>query len=179
MRSIGATAVANFALAGGNLKEMEDNFRKAWENGNLHWLDADITPIYKMFGGTETNRRYFSLMRQFKDPINWAFSPIRSIHNKGSVASRVVQEALSGTDWTGRRFTTLQEFLKSGGQKVKWGPGRPIAWDQFPSYLLSQLSSLQPVQLQTLISAAAGEEEAFETVARSMGLYVAVGRKAK
>ena len=58
---------------------------------------------------------------------------------------------------------------------VTWRTGKrgPIGWEQVPSYLISQFKGVQPVQIQNLIGYLTGEIEAFDAIARSVGLHTA------
>lgn len=172
------TALSNFLLAGGDPREMEDNYRAAWQSGNLRLFAVDVTSIYQALGGQEEERKYFSIFGHFRDPLKFITHPIRSAHHKGSVIYGTFHEAMAGTDWKGDRFTTFPELI--GRRKtVTYGPGGPIDWEQFPSYVLSQVIGTQPVQVQNLIAWSAGEIEGFEAVANSLGLGVVTGRPRK
>jgi hypothetical protein len=166
-----ATVLANFALAGGDLDELIKQYKIAWKAGNLKWLGIDITPIYRALGGEEDQRKYFNLFGHFKDPLKFMLHPIRSAHHKGSVVYGTIHEALAGIDWKGHRFTTFDELLETG-KTVKWGPGQPIGWDQFPSYVLSQIAGTQPIQIQNFLAWITGEIAAFDAIFRSLGLNI-------
>jgi len=176
IKGMGATVLANFALSGGDIDEFIKRYRIAWgENWRdvlqMHWMSIDITPIYRAFGGDRNKRKYFSLIGHFRDPFKFVLRPITSLKHKGSVISSIALEALSGTDWKGDKFTTLGELLETG-QTVTYGKGRAIQWDQFPSYLISQLIGAMPTQIQNLIAWASGEMEAFDALWRSLGLHL-------
>jgi hypothetical protein len=166
-----ATALLNFALAGGDPEKMLKKYKRAWKSGNLRWLEIDTTPIYRAFGGTGRDARYFSFWGHFRDPLKFITHPIRSAHHKGSVAYSIAHEALAGTDWAGRKFTTLDELMNTGNV-VGWGKGGPIDMNQYPSYLLSQLIGTQPIQIQNLAAWMSGEKEAFDAITNSLGFGV-------
>ena len=171
VRGAALTTMANFLMAGGDPEEWVENYKRAWKAGDLRWMDVDITPLYKLFGGDTNRRKYFSIFGHFKDPAKFILHPIKSAHYKGSVMYGIFHEIVGGADWAGRRFTTLRELLHTGGT-VKWGPGRPLSYEQIPSYFLSQLKGLQPVQIQNLISWLNGEMEGFDAIGNSLGLGV-------
>ena len=171
VRGAALTTMANFLMAGGDPEEWVENYKRAWKAGDLRWMDVDITPLYKLFGGDTNWRKYFSIFGHFKDPAKFILHPIKSAHYKGSVMYGIFHEIVGGADWAGRRFTTLRELLHTGGT-VKWGPGRPLSYEQIPSYFLSQLKGLQPVQIQNLISWLNGEMEGFDAIGNSLGLGV-------
>lgn len=173
LKGAALTTLANFALAGGDLDEMWENYKRAWEAGDLKWMDMDITPIYEMFGGKSGQRKYLSVFGHFKDPLKFAnpFTVVKAAHYKGSIAYSTAFELMAGADWAGRKFTTFRELLETG-ETVKWGPGRPISAEQFPSYVLSQVKGSQPVQIQNILSWITGEMEGFDAIANSLGLGV-------
>jgi len=190
------TITANVLLNG---KDAIDNAERAWQEGNLKWTGVDITNIYKALGGKTSNRKYFSIIGHFKDPVKFILHPVRSAQHKGSVLYRFFHEALTGVDWASRRFTTFTELIgndkekgvykttskdkykkgdpkygKLKGQTVTWTPGKrgPLEYSQLPSFALSQVKGWQPVQIQNLISWMAGEMEGFDAIMNSMGLGV-------
>ena len=171
VRGAALTVMANFLMAGGDPEEVIENYKRAWRTGSLRWMDVDVTSLYQLFGGETGRRKYFSIFGHFKDPVKFIFHPIRSAHYKGSVMYGIFHEAIGGADWAGRKFTTLGELLQTA-ETVKWGPGRPLSYEQLPSYFLSQLKGIQPVQIQNLISWMMGEMEGFDAIANSLGLGV-------
>jgi len=187
-----------------------DRYKLAWEEGRLRWLDVDVTPIYRGLGGSSEKRKYFSLAGHFRDPLRWLFqakpqtggipdpifSMLTTAKHKSSVVSRMLFEALTGTDWAGRPFTTFGELLgiddkgvyktskadeyeagdpkggKLAGQTVKgpWEQSHPLALEQLPSFGLHTAKSWLPIPLQQGISFLAGELDAFDAATRSVGL---------
>ena len=172
-------------------------YKRSLAEGNLKWLDVDITNLYKALGGDTNNRKYFSILGHFKDPMKFISHPIRSAKHKGSVVFGIFMDALTGTDWSGKRFTTLPEITgfdfekgkyktsrrgkhKKGdpkwgrlkGQTVVWDYSKhgPIQYDQIPSYLISQARGAQPVQVQNLMAWMAGEMDGFDAVMKSLGM---------
>lgn len=112
--------------------ELLDGTKHAFEDDwtRLLWADVDVTPLYKLankvFDGTDDGRRrYFSILGHFKDPFRWALDPTRSAIHKGSPMSRVVLEAIEGSDWKGDGFTTVNELLgrDERGYYKSDGPG--------------------------------------------------------
>ena len=124
---------------------------------------------------------------------------IRALKHKASVIGSTALDFFTGTDWAGRRYTTLKEFLgidkekgeykrssKKYGYKKgdpKWGKlkGKTVTWgqkgvgletDQLPSFILGQAKGKLPVQIQNIIAWAFGEMEGFDAIANSGGLGV-------
>ena len=171
-KGIFATLIANVLLGGDDWWE---NYKKAWKSGwnKLRWLDIDITPIYKLFGGETEARKYFSILGHFKDPLKFAIDPVKAAHYKGSMVYGTIFEGITGEDWAGRTFTSVDELLKTG-ETVKYAPftAKPQKYTTIPSYTIAQLKGSQPVQFQQLLSWWAGETEGFDAIANSMGFGV-------
>ena len=196
LTGIGTTILFNLLLSFFDDKTFWKRYQEAWRAGNLRWLDVDITPIYRALGGKDGKRKYFSLIGHFRDPVKFAVRPFRSAKHKGSVLSRIAVEALTGTDWAGRPFTSFSELLgvddkgvykttrpghyKKGqpkGGKYKgrlvttpWERGGAISWGQLPSYLVYELRGAAPIQVQEAISWLAGEIDGFDAITKSLGL---------
>jgi len=177
LKGMGATTLLNFLLAGGDTPKLKKNYEKAWKAGNLKILGVDVTPIYKALGGDTPDRKYFYLIGHFRDPVKFVTHPVRSAHHKGSVAYGIFHEALAGSDWAGRDFTTFDDLLNDG-KTVEWfGKGGPIEWNQLPSYLISEFIGTQPIQIQNGLSWLAGEQEGFDAIANSLGLGISTTHK--
>ncbi|MCF7835797.1 MAG: Eco57I restriction-modification methylase domain-containing protein [Candidatus Marinimicrobia bacterium] len=185
VKGMAATVLANLLLSIGGDDDDDEEFlkkyRMAWDAGNFKWLDVDITRTARLTGYKGEERKYFSIFGHFKDPLKFMIHPIRSAHYKGSVMYSFFQELLTGTDWSGRKFTTWQELFGLVGtekdqekykwQTVKYGTGRPLEIKQIPSFLASQLIGAQPIQVQSMIGWMSGEIGGFEAVTTSIGLH--------
>ncbi|MHA2135850.1 MAG: hypothetical protein ACW99J_18490, partial [Candidatus Thorarchaeota archaeon] len=169
VKGLGMTAIANFILAGGDINEMKSRYKTAWKEGNLKWLQADVTPIYKMFGGNPRMRKYFPVIGHFIDPVKFAAHPLTSAKHKGAIVTSSVAEAFSGTDYAGRHFTTFGDLMKEG-KTVKWGGTGSVNYETFPAWFLSQVGGSQPVQFQAFVAWMMGEIDGFDAVSRSLGL---------
>jgi hypothetical protein len=155
-------------------KDTPETYTKAWESGKLRWMDVDITPIYKAFGGETEAKKYFSIIGHFKDPLKWALDPIKSAQYKGSIVFGTIYDAIAGEDWAGREFTTIQELLATGRTvrpKFTFAP-KPGDYAKVPSFLLNKLKGSQPIQVQQLLGWWAGETEGFDAIGRSLGAKV-------
>gem|GEM_PF-6290302 len=178
-------------------------YQRQWKEGNLRWLDVDVTPIARALGFKieEDTRKYFSIVGHFRDPIKFVAHPVKSAKHKSSVLGSFVLEALTGTDWAGRGYTTASEILgiddkgtyktsgkrsdgstykqgdpKGGqlaGKTVSWGNRGALEYSQMPSFLISQGKGVLPIQLQNLIGFLAGEMDGFDAVTKSAGLMTA------
>jgi len=175
------------SIGGGEDDDFGKKMRRAWREGKFRWMDVDITRLYKILGGKTENRKYYSIAGHFKDPAKFVRNLPRAAHHKGSVLYKTIFEMFSGVDWAGRRYTTLGELLgtdsKLGkdaakdlkGETVTWRAGKKgaIGYEQAPSFLLSQIKGLQPVQAQNLMGYMAGEMEGFDALMNSLGLGIA------
>jgi len=92
-------------------KDFWERYQAAWEEGNLRVLELDITPIYRGLGGQDQKRKYFSILGHFRDPIKFIMHPGKSAKHKVSVLGGIGLEALEGSDWAGRPFTTYAELM--------------------------------------------------------------------
>ncbi len=171
-KGIGSTILFNILLAADDdEKDFFERYEKAWKIGNLRWLDVDITPIYRRLGGEKGKRKYFRLVGHFADSVKFVRYPGRSAKNKSSVIGRMMLDALSGTDWRGREFTTLGDLMRNG-ETVKSVPfgGGALNPEQFPSFTIKQAEQSTPVQVQTAIQRLRGEIDTFDMITRSLGL---------
>jgi hypothetical protein len=186
----------NLILAGFDFDEFWKQYELAWKEGRLRWLDIDVTPIYRRLGGTSEKRKWFSLIGHFRDPLKFIVHPFRSAKHKGSVLSRFVSDAATGTDWAGRPFTTFAELVglddkgqykttargkyikgEPKGGKLKGalvrrqrGSPRPLEYTQLPSFLVSEAKATLPIPIQSGVAWFAGELDGFDALTKSLGL---------
>jgi len=180
LKGLGSTLIFNLMMSGlDEDKDFLDRYDHAWKSGNLRWLDADITPIYRALGGDKGKRKYFSVLGHFKDPPKFVTQSVRSAKNKSSVLGRMVLDALTGTDWRGREYTSLGELMRSGDavKSIPFGGG-PITPGQYPSYIVKQAEQTTPVQAQSMIQWLRGEIDGFDAITRAAGMMTS-GTRAK
>jgi len=178
LKGLAATVFANFLLAGGDPERFIEGYLQAFEDGNLSFMDVNITPLYEAVAkglGIEPTgqRKYFSLLGYYKDPIKWARYPLKSLKYRASVGTSLALEALTRTDWAGRTFVPLRELIESG-QTVKMYPKqKPVAdWDWLPAYIINQLIGLSPIPIQQALAYAMGEQEGLDAIINATGLGV-------
>ncbi len=182
LKGVGATMIFNILMS--QLSEDDDEFwdkyKESFEDGSLRWLDADVTPIFRRFGGDKGKRKYISILGHFKDPLKFITQTARSAKNKSSVLGRMVLEGLSGTDWRGKRFTSLGELIDTGNP-VKWEAFgiQPISPTQYPSFILRQAEQSLPIQAQNLLSWQRGEIDGFDAITRGLGIHESATRPSK
>ena len=204
LRAGGATVLFQLLMA---FMDDEEDFwsmyQRQWEEGNLRWLDVDVTPLAKAAGFKigRGQRKYFSVLGHFRDPIKFIVHPVKSAKHKASILGSLVLEALTGTDWAGRGFTTTSELLgiddkgtyktsgkrsdgstyeegdpKGGqlaGKTVSWGNRGALEYSQLPSFMISQAKGVTPIQNQNLMAYLAGEMDGFDALTKSIGLMTA------
>jgi len=94
-----------------------NTFKQAYKQGNLRWMDVDITPAYRKIyrllkkDPDMDSRKYFSLIGHFRDPIKFLSHPIRAAKHKSSVFMRMFFDAIFGEDWRGKRFSEIDELM--------------------------------------------------------------------
>ena len=144
-KGLTATVLANLALSAfdeddengkGTLERFYRNYKRAGAEGKYRWLDVDITPIYKAFGGTSKDRYYFSIIGHFKDPFKltirndrakkdqmrstFKLGNTKAMQNKASIVSGIFLDYITGTDYAERRFTTLKELTGVDKEKGEY-----------------------------------------------------------
>lgn len=144
-KGVSATILANLASAAfdeddvngkGVLERFARNYKTAWNAGKYKWLDVDITPLYKAFGGTEEDRYYFSILGHFKDPFKlsirndaakrgqrgatFKLGNTRAMKHKSSIVGSMLLDYTSGTDYAERRFTDVKELIGKDVEKGEY-----------------------------------------------------------
>tara|TARA_R110000803_G_C11989495_1_gene321970 strand:- start:14570 stop:28420 length:13851 start_codon:yes stop_codon:yes gene_type:complete len=220
-----STIIFNLLMAG--LDPDEDflsMYKKMWDEGKLRALGVDYTPIYKAMGGQREVRKYFTIIGHFSDPIKFVaqdnpkspwiypdpiYSLVKSAKHKGSVASKIITEFGTGSDWKGDRFTTLSEltgnddkgtytkttFNKNTGEIHVYGSpkggklkGKLTSFDinstatnmeMLPSFFVHTLIGTSPIQVQNAIGFWSGEMDGWEAITQSLGLATSSTREKK
>ncbi len=187
-KGIAITAAANLLLAFGDDKGPWERFKIAWDEGNLRWLDIDVTPIYSLLGGDQDKRKYFRTMGHFLDGVKMLAHPITFAHHKGSVLYRYLFEALAGRDWRGNVFTDLPELLGATGDEEQApltgkftkpgqkGKGGPIGISQVPSYLGHEARQSLPIPVQNVLNFLSGEMDAWDAISKGVGTMTSSAR---
>jgi hypothetical protein len=140
------------------------------------------------------SRKYFSWIGHFRDPIKWTMSAMPGAGGKGlaqpfkdkwSPFMRTGMSFFSGEDWAGRQYTHLDAATglsgwrdgdPEGKQFIKTNAFLPysergqIGATQAPSYILERILSATPLQLEALAGFVMGQQDAFDTASRALGL---------
>ncbi|MBF0488406.1 MAG: hypothetical protein HQK98_09620, partial [Nitrospirae bacterium] len=193
-KGVGATVVANLIMSAFDDKSYWERTKQAYDDGHLKVLDVNITPLTRLFGGNENDRKYFRLIGHYADPVKAVLNPLTFLKHKASPLFSMAQSALTGQDWKGQAFTSASElagtdekgvYLKNtkthnagepkGGQLAghltkREGNKGPIGYGQIPSFLASSATGLMPVQLQALLNYATGEQDGIDTITKSLGI---------
>lgn len=206
-RGIGATFLANIAMAAlgtytedddqGMWERLLDHYKQAWKAGFFRWLDIDVTPLYKLFGGKAAKRKYVSILGHFKDPLKFLTKWGPSAKHKGSVLVKTLLEFFEGTDWKGARFTTWRELLgidyekgyyltDTGEHKVgdpKWGKLRgqtvtfragrrgAVSKETIASFIFHIAKSYTPIQVQGMLDRFFGEMDSWDMFTKGLGIH--------
>ncbi len=192
-------------------EEVTDLYKKSFkdpERGN--WLSVDVTPLYYRLTSEEDLKeeedvhKYFSVLGHFYDPVKFILDPFTSLKNKGSVITKIGAEAYTGTNWQGKRFTSLDELIgtdnkgvymtsskkygyrvgdekggKLTGQLTRWkrtGDYGSVKYEELPSFMLNNIRGLMPIPVQNGLSFALGEISAFDAVSHGVGIHMKANR---
>ena len=217
-KGLGATFIFNYLMAAlddddkdperrTTFLRFQDNYKRAWDEGHLRWLAVDITPIYRTFKGAtggeyeSYSRRYFSLIGHFDAPAKWTVQGTRTVKYKLSPVATFATDLVGGSDWAGRRYTSMSEILgvddkgvyrtsrkgkyrkgdpkggKFAGQTVarKFGTG-PVQFDELPSFAINKFVNTLPIPAQEAVSFIMGETDAFDALAHGAGFHTSASR---
>ena len=193
-KTITATTVLNLAMSLGDDKSNWERYKMAWKAGELRWLDADITPLYRLackVTGMEPSeaRKYLRVGGHFYDVLKMVLTPTTFVHHKLSVLGKYMYEAGTGRDWRGRPFTTFSEFTGLSGnpeeaplkgtltREPKRGDRMgPVQLSQVPSYAAHQARQSLPIPAQNAITTLMGEMDGFDAVIKSGGAILSSKR---
>jgi len=178
------TLAANLLMASIDDEDFFERYKRAWAEGNLRWLDVDVTPIYRFFtsllGGTpDAQRKYFSIFGHTRDPIKFAVNPVRSLkHKLHPFGPGLALEAMTGEDYAQRPFTTNAEFFgldpkgKLAGKTVKspFKKGGPVTISKAVPFGIHSARRFLPIPAQQLVAFLAGEVDAFDAITKAAGL---------
>lgn len=178
-----------------------ERYQKAWKAGRFKWLDADVTPLRRIFGMGDGRKKYLSLIGHFHDPFKFICHPVLSLKHKGSPLIKTMLEGITGEDWKGARFTSFPELLgldkkdiylttrpgkyrigdpkggKLRGQLTSWdwSSKGAVEWWQLPSYILHSLAGFMPIPAQSMRAFLAGEMDGWDAVLKSTGFMATSG----
>jgi hypothetical protein len=194
------TTVGNFLSAGGDVEEMWERYKKAWEAGNFAWTKIDITPIFDLFVETNESPAYLSVPGHFMDPVSIAKKTVEglpgpqggltALYHKGSPLLKGAFEFASSTNWQNKEFTRIEDFIETGNlvyeNRMPEGRERLLSeldelaqygdlpfilhWSQFPSFVASQCWENSPNLLHGLYGFAVGEKSGVEAVIEGIGV---------
>lgn len=195
------TFAFNIILTAMDDDDIWERYQKAWKAGRFKWLDADVTPLRRIFGMGDGRKKYLSLIGHFHDPFKFICHPVLSLKHKGSPLIKTMLEGITGEDWKGARFTTFPELLgldkkdiylttKPGkyrigdpkGGKLRgqltswdWSSKGAVEWWQLPSYLLHSLAGFMPIPAQSMRAFLAGEMDGWDAILKSTGFMATSG----
>jgi hypothetical protein len=214
LRAAVITTAMNLAMALFNDPDHEEEywqtvkrmFKDSFSNPlRLNWLAPNITPVHNAFVGTDDKQHYFNVLGPFMDAVKMVAEPISFLKNKSSVLARLTLNALTGSNWQGKSYTTASELagtddkgmyatsnkktgvkagdLKGGrheGQLTKYaapGEEKVLSWSQMPSFGLETLRSMFPIGVQGAMEYGEGEKDGWQTLTTGLGLKMASAKE--
>jgi hypothetical protein len=73
---------------------------------------VDFTPLYRMMGGSDKERAYFSIFGSYTDPLKAASNPVDFLESKTSPTTvKIPLEVLTAENWQHKTFTDVDELL--------------------------------------------------------------------
>ena len=125
----------------------------------------------------------------------------RTVKYKLSPVATFATDLVGGSDWAGRRYTSMSEILgvddkgvyrtsrkgkyrkgdpkggKFAGQTVarKFGTG-PVQFDELPSFAINKFVNTLPIPAQEAVSFIMGETDAFDALAHGAGFHTSASR---
>ncbi|MDD4972480.1 MAG: hypothetical protein PHT07_23870, partial [Paludibacter sp.] len=215
LRSAVISTLVNLAMALVNDPDDEEEYwqtvermyRDAFENPErLNFLHPNITPIRRLVSGKQEKETYFNLLGQFEDAFKLLYEPVQFMKNKGSFLSRTLLDALTGSNWQGKRFTSLSELTgtddkglystsnkakgilageekggKHVGQLTRFslpGENGALGYDQIPSFSLDVIRGMFPVPVQNAVTFTQGELDAWDAMTRGLGMKMTSAKQA-
>jgi hypothetical protein len=163
----------------------------------LRWLDVNISRM-----SPSESRKFLSVWGHFMDPLKWSVEAVNEgflapIERKGSSAMRGLYEMVSGANWAGRRYNTLQDFYNWDPEYYQYRvvdedgtvhmPGeekrgryegmmtRPssrtghVRTDELPLWAFDQSMKFVPLQVRALIDYVMGSHDALDAMAQMVG----------
>ncbi|UCC88489.1 MAG: hypothetical protein JSV81_04040, partial [Anaerolineales bacterium] len=210
-RALSMTFLANMLLAGiDDERELADMYTQAGFPGlgdedapkatKLRWLDINLSK----FSPTES-RKFLSTAGHFMDPFKMSVDAVEDgflapIQRKGSAFAKGLYEWITGTNYAGRRYNSLQAFMgwneEAGeytrdmtlpdGTKVKKGDRRPgryegmvtrnsvlqgsVRADEVPMWMFDQATKFVPLQLRSVVDYAMGSHDGLDMLAQMAGV---------
>ena len=181
-RAMIATVGANAIMSLADDRSFLQRYKDAWKDGNLQWLDVDVTPLAQWLGAKEGTHKYFRVAGHFLDPLRMVSNPTKFLSDKGSPLYRFWNSLVTAKNWKNETFTTVPELLGLTGDSEK-APlaGRftkpagkhdrgPVSLAQAPSFLADQVRGSIPIPLQNMASFFSGELDAFDSLSHGGGL---------
>lgn len=164
----------------------------------LRWLMVNLSGF-----SPNESRKFLSTLGHFGDPIKWTVevlgdhsgsSILTPLVKKGSPMAQMVLNALTGRDWSHRRFTSWDELLgvdsdagefkrasgdnRKGDSKMgryKWQTSKysneigPLRWPEIPSFVVEQLRRGVPIPVRSIFDTAAGSKDYFDMMFTVLG----------
>jgi hypothetical protein len=175
---LGQAAIMGLFADDDEREEYWDFFKSnlmSWEKfAKGRWASIDYTPLARALGvGDPDKRQVFNILGHFKDMLKIT-DPISLAKHKVSPMLSAGFDMLSGTDWKGTRFSTLNELIESGVSFTadsKYAPnvsGMALT-STIPSMLGYRIRQSIPIFLSNVVEAAQGESSWLTSMGRASG----------
>ena len=178
---------------------VERMFKESFSNPlRLNWMALNITPIRNKFVPDDGKQHYLDILGPFADAVKMIAEPILLIKNKSSVLGKIIIDAATGSNWQGKKYTSLSELTgsddkglystsnkktgvrvgdpkggKHKGQLVRWaapGETNALSWEQMPSFMLETMRGSIPIIAQNALTYIEGETDGWQTLTTGLGI---------
>lgn len=189
-----ATAMGNILLAGGDIDEAWDRYTAGIEKDWKNIASIDITALWGLFGMKSQDRKYFSVVGHFLDPIKFMAIPLgepKILQYKASILMRLISDWLFNENWRGKRFknvgeipsgvTEFAEFLDPDTY-VTYAPERKRGGIlennfSFPAFFIHSAIGSSPIAFQNLLATLSGEQDWLTGVSNTLGIRQPRGKR--
>ena len=141
------------------------------EDSRNYMVEVDI-------GG---KKYYVDLFGHFLEPFKYANEifmeggdPLQKLSHKSSIAGKILMEQMSGKDWAGRYFATLDDMSKGRYVGRKGGRagrvGHPSFVETIPGRALDISRKIIPIPINALLGLALDDKTALEAITQAAGL---------
>jgi hypothetical protein len=169
-RSLLLTAVINSLMSPFDEREPNERLQDAFRAGGFKWLMADITPLMRAFGETDSDF-YLNTFGQFIDPFKYVTNPPESFYHKMAPLSKAGVDLWTGTRWDKKRAVPLSQVPEKGlyAYSDRTGTTQP---DELASYAIWHLIDMMPIQVKNRLDLITGDSNKVKSILESVGIDI-------
>jgi hypothetical protein len=169
-RSLLLTAVINSLMSPFDEREPGERLQDAFRAGGFKWLMADITPLMRAFGETDSDF-YLNTFGQFIDPFKYVTNPPESFYHKMAPLSKAGVDLWTGTRWDKKRAVPLSQVPEKGlyAYSDRTGTTQP---DELASYAIWHLINMMPIQAKNRLDLITGDSNRVKSILESVGIDI-------